>query len=157
MTSGLGTPTSSAASFYTWGTEHGAAHTLRRDAQDRGCGAPLPAGTTAPNGSYADHLGIVTAVHFDGTVNPVNGDFLGASNISAQYNTNVHLSTWASQVEGNKGEKRALVSPLLEANPGALAALSRSRPGCTDPPRSSHCVTWRSNKDARSPAVMDAR
>jgi hypothetical protein len=93
-----------------------------------------PPGTTAPNGSYADHLGIVTAVHSDGTVNPVNGDFLGASNISAQYNTNVHLSTWASQVEGNKGEKRALVSPLLEANPGALAALSPSRPGCTDPP-----------------------
>jgi hypothetical protein len=93
-----------------------------------------PPGTPAPNGSYADHLGIVTAAHSDGTVNPVNGDFLGASNISAQCNTNVHLSTWASQVEGNKGEERALVSPLLEANPGALAALSPSRPGCTDHP-----------------------
>ena len=74
-----------------------------------------PPGTEAPNGSYADHVGIVTAVHADGTVNLVNGDFLGATNISVQYNVNVRLSTWASKVEGSKGEKWAFVSPQLKA------------------------------------------
>ena len=72
-----------------------------------------PPSTKAPNGNYADHVGIVTAVHSNGTVNLVNGDFLGATNISVQYNTNVNLATWASRVEGNKGEKWAFVSPLL--------------------------------------------
>jgi hypothetical protein len=72
-----------------------------------------PPGTKAPNGSYADHVGIVTAVHANGTLNLINGDFLGSSNISVRYNTNVYLPTWASQVEGSPGEKWAFVSPRL--------------------------------------------
>jgi len=71
-----------------------------------------PPGTKAPNGSYADHVGIVTAVHSDGTVSLVNGDFLGPSNIAVRYTANAHLSAWASRVEGSQDEPWALVSPL---------------------------------------------
>ena len=113
VTSRLRILTPAAASFYAWGADHGE-HISFGGTPETGDAVILyPPGTTAPNGSYADHVGIVTAVHPDGTVNLVNGDFLGASNISVQYNTHVRLSTWASRVEGNKGEKWAFVSPLL--------------------------------------------
>jgi hypothetical protein len=113
VTSKLRTLTPSAASFYTWGADHGE-HISFGGTPKRGDAVILyPPGTKTPNGSYADHVGIVTAVHSNGTVNLVNGDFLGASNISVQYNTRVDLATWASKVEGNKGEKWAFVSPLL--------------------------------------------
>lgn len=113
VTSGLGTLSPSAASFYTWGADHGEHIRFSGTAKVGDAVILYPPGTTAPNGSYADHVGIVTAVHANGTVNLVNGDFLGPTNISVQYNTNVHLATWASEVEGNKGEKWAFVSPLL--------------------------------------------
>jgi hypothetical protein len=113
VTSALGTLTPSAASFYTWGADHGEHIRFGGTAKTGDAVILYPPGTTAPDGSYADHVGIVTAVHANGTVNLVNGDFLGATNISVQYNTNVHLRTWASQVEGNNGEKWAFVSPLL--------------------------------------------
>jgi hypothetical protein len=71
-----------------------------------------PPAAKTPNGSYADHVGIVTAVHADGTVNLVNGDFLGPSNIAVRYIAHAHLPAWASRVEGSKGEKWALVSPV---------------------------------------------
>jgi hypothetical protein len=113
VTSGLATLTPSAASFYTWGAEHGEHIPFGGTPKTGDAVILYPPDTKAPNGTYADHVGIVTAVHSNGTVNLVNGDFLGATNISVQYNTNVHLSTWASIVEGNKGEKWAFVSPLL--------------------------------------------
>lgn len=113
VTSKLRTLTPAAASFYTWGADHGEHISFGGTPKNGDAVILYPPDTKAPNGSYADHVGIVTAVHPDGTVNLVNGDFLGASNISVQYNTHVHLSTWASRVEGNKGEKWAFISPLL--------------------------------------------
>jgi len=56
-------------------------------------------------------VGIITAVHSDGTVNIVNGDFLGPANIAVRYAANAHLTAWASRVEGSKGEEWALVNP----------------------------------------------
>jgi hypothetical protein len=113
VTSGLATLTPSAASFYTWGVDHGEHIPFGGTPKTGDAVLLYPPDTKAPNGTYADHVGIVTAVHSNGTVNLVNGDFLGSVNISVQYNTNVRLSTWASIVEGNKGEKWAFVSPRL--------------------------------------------
>lgn len=113
VTSRLGTLTPSAASFYTWGTEHGEHISFGGTPRAGDAVILYPPSAKAPNGSYADHVGIVTAVHTDGTVNLVNGDFLGPANISVQYNTNIHLPAWASRVEGNTGEQWAFVSPLL--------------------------------------------
>jgi len=113
VTNRLGTLTPSAASFYTWGAEHGEHISFGGIPQAGDAVILYPPSAKAPNGSYADHVAIVTAVHADGTVNLVNGDFLGPANISVQYNTNVHLRAWASRVEGNTGEQWALVSPLL--------------------------------------------
>lgn len=113
VTSGLQVLTPSAASFYTWGADHGEHISFGGTPKAGDAVILYPPGSKAPDGTYADHVGIVTAVHPDGTVNLVNGDFLGASNISVQYNVHVRLSRWASRVEGNKGERWAFVSPLL--------------------------------------------
>jgi CHAP domain-containing protein len=91
VTSKLGTLTPSAASFYTWGAEHGEHISFGGTPQAGDAVVLYPPSAKAPNGSYADHVGIVTAVHADGTVNLVNGDFLGPANISVRYNTDVHL------------------------------------------------------------------
>jgi hypothetical protein len=56
----------------------------------------------------------VTAVNSNGTVNLVDGDFLGPSNISVQYNTDVPGPSWYSS-----GEEWAFVSPQL---PSAVTA-----------------------------------
>jgi len=111
VTGHMGTLTPAAASFYTWGTEHGEHISFGGTPKAGDAVILYPPHTKAPNGSYADHVGIVTAVHADGTVNLVNGDFLGPSNIAVSYIANAHLNWWASRVEGSSGEEWALVSP----------------------------------------------
>jgi hypothetical protein len=71
--------------------------------------------------SYGDHVGIVTAVNPGGTVNLVNGDFLGTSNITVQYATKVSLTSWAPQIWG-PGEQWVLVAPPAGVQPPAPAA-----------------------------------
>jgi hypothetical protein len=135
VTSDLSVLTPSAASFYTWGKDH--SETMTEDATN-----PQPGDAvvfypgTAPNGTYADHVGIVTAVNSDGTVNLANGDFLGSSNISVQENDNVSLKSWSAGIWGS-GEDWAFVSPQL-ATPGhAAAALNATQSAkCVDTAKS---------------------
>jgi hypothetical protein len=103
--------TPAAASFYTWGKLQG-----ERMPADSGVPAPGDAvvfypATERPGASYADHVGIVTAVNPDGTVNLVNGDFMGESNITVQASEEVSLASWAAAMWG-RGEKWVFVSPL---------------------------------------------
>lgn len=111
VTGKMGTLTPSAATFYTWGTEHGEHISFGGTPRAGDAVILYPPKTRAPNGTYADHVGIVTAVHPDGTVNLVNGDFLEPGNIKVAYIANAHLNWWASRVESSKGEEWALVSP----------------------------------------------
>ena len=130
--SGTGTLTPAAASFYTWGVQHGEHISFGGTPQVGDAIILYPNGTSAPNGSYADHVGIVTAVNSNGTVDLVNGDFLGASNISVQYAADAKLSSWASQVE-SPGEKWAFVSPRLKSPPPQPAAGVPSGPAVYNP------------------------
>jgi hypothetical protein len=116
VTSDLGTLNPAAASFYTWGVDHGERISFGGTPQVGDAVLFYPPGTSAPNGSYADHVGIVTAVNSDGSVNLVDGDFLGSTNISVQYNPNVPGPSWYAN-----GEEWAFVSPQLA---GVVSALS---------------------------------
>jgi PKD repeat protein len=111
-----------ANSFYAWGLAQG--ESLPVDGTDPKVGDAVvlypPGQITASTG--ASHVGIVTAVHANGTLNIVNGDFLGATNISVQYNTDVTIGPWAAQVEGQPGEQWVFVSPPATAQPAAPAA-----------------------------------
>jgi CHAP domain-containing protein/fucose-binding lectin len=123
VTSGLSALTAGAASFYTWGKNHG--ESLPTDPGNPQVGDAVvfyPAGS-APNGSYADHVGIITSVNSDGTVNLVNGDFAGGSDISAKSNTEVNLGPWSSSV-WSSGEQWIFVSPQLPvAGSGGVSAV----------------------------------
>ena len=112
VTKDLGTLDPGAASFYTWGKQQGEHMPVDPAAKDAKPGDAVvfyPAKTT-PNGGYADHVGIVVKVNSNGTLDLVNGDFLGGSNISVQANNNVDLGKWASEVWAS-GEEWIFVSP----------------------------------------------
>jgi hypothetical protein len=113
VTSDLVLLTPAAASFYTWGRAHG--EHMQADAVTPQVGDAVvfyPRGHR-PNGRYADHVGLVTAVNPDGSVNLVNGDFLGPQNISVEADSGIsNLATWAAGIWG-PGEQWVFVSPQL--------------------------------------------
>jgi hypothetical protein len=111
VTTDLPTLTPAASSFYAWGKQQG--ESMPTDSASPAVGDAVvfyPSNET-PGASYADHVGLVTSVNPDGTVNLVNGDFAGPSNITVQESTNVSLATWAAAIWG-RGEKWAFVSPI---------------------------------------------
>jgi hypothetical protein len=121
VTSGLSTLTAAAATFYTWGQNHGESMPLDPTNPKVGDAVVYYPSGKSPNGSYADHVGVVTAVNTDGTVNLVNGDIMGSNTISVEYATHVTVQWWANNFEG-QGEGWTFVSsqlPQSEASPGA--------------------------------------
>jgi hypothetical protein len=110
VTADMSTINAAAGSFYDWGLAQGDPLTA-----DRGTPAAGDAVVFFPPGhigspAYGDHVGIVTGVNSGGTVNLVNGDFLGKSNISVQYDSKVKLTSWAAQIWG-PGEQWVLIAP----------------------------------------------
>jgi hypothetical protein len=59
---------------------------------------------------YADHVGLVAAVHAGGRLDLVNGDFVGSANITVQANKDISLTSWAAAIWG-KGETWVRVGP----------------------------------------------
>jgi hypothetical protein len=106
----LGMLTPSAYTFASWGVaQH---ENLSFDGGNPVPGDAVvfyPAGTTSFD-SYADHVGIVASVNSNGTVNLINGDFMGSSNISVQANDNESIASWAAAIWGS-GEEWVYVSP----------------------------------------------
>ncbi|HWG15248.1 MAG TPA: PKD domain-containing protein [Streptosporangiaceae bacterium] len=116
VTADMGTLNAAASSFYGWGQEQG--ETLAP-----GQGKPQVGDSIAFFGpgpvsaaAYADHVGVVTSVNADGTINMVNGDFLGSSQISVEYNTNLDLGTWPAS-EWGAGEQWVIITPPANAQP----------------------------------------
>jgi CHAP domain len=115
VTADTGVLNAAAASFYQWALDQG-----QHPAFDSGTPAVgdaivfYPASDTAPNASYADHVGLVVGVNSNGTINMDNGDFAGSSNITVQANDNENPTTFAGAVWG-AGEHWILVSPGASA------------------------------------------
>ena len=131
VTANLGTLKPGASSFYTWGAQRG--DQLLPDANNPAVGDAVvfypPGSLTASGLSYADHVAIVVGVNADGTVNLVNGDFGGSSNISVQLFNDVSMASWASFM-WNTDEQWVYVSPgpglaggngVPSARPAAIA------------------------------------
>jgi len=110
VTADVNTLNAGADSFYAWGLQQG--ENMPVDSTSPAVGDAVvfyePGAITAT--TYADHVGIVTAVHPDGTIDMANGDFAGGPDISVQYNTDIDLATWAGQVWGT-GEQWVFVTP----------------------------------------------
>jgi PKD repeat protein len=131
VTAGVNTLNAGSVSFYDWGLDQG--ETMPVDGGTPAAGDAIvffPPGTITPD-SYADHVGIVTAVHADGSIDMVNGDFLGAANISAQYDTGISLPDWSAAVWG-AGEQWVIVSPPSAAQqPAPAVSAAGPRAGVT--------------------------
>jgi hypothetical protein len=110
VTADLRTLDPAAASFYTWGAQQGESMPTDGTSPKAGDAVVFYPASDGPNGSYADHVGIVVGVNSDGTVNLVNGDFRGSSNISVQADNDVSLASWAGSTWGS-GEQWVFVSP----------------------------------------------
>jgi len=131
VTSDLGVLNPAAASFFTWGKDHH--ESMPKDPKNPEVGdAVVFYPGTKPNGGFADHVGIITAVNSNGTVDLANGDFLGPGNISVQGNNNVSLRPWSAQVFG-AGETWTFVSPELRtATRDAAEVVGAASRKCVD-------------------------
>ena len=122
VTVDMNTVNAGADSFYAWGQQQG--QTMPADPTTLAVGDAImfyPAGQ-ANAGQYADHVGIVTAVNSDGTVNMVNGDFGGTGDpIGVEYDTDITLASWASAVWA-PGEQWAVAAPPASAQQPAPSA-----------------------------------
>jgi hypothetical protein len=112
VTENLNTINAGAVSFYGWGRDAG--QHMPTNPTDPKVGDAVvffPRGAISANTS-ADHVGIVTSVNSDGTINMVNGDFLNprTNQVSVEYSTNLDLATWAPALWG-EGEQWVFVSP----------------------------------------------
>jgi hypothetical protein len=103
--------TPAAASFYTWGKAQGERMHWRVKWAAPGDAVVFYPRGERRGGPYADHVGLITGVNPDGTVNLVNGDFAGSGNISVQATSGIRLRRWAASIWG-PGERWAFVSPL---------------------------------------------
>jgi len=121
VTAGLNDLNAGANSFYAWALAQG-----ESPAADSGTPAAgdavvfYPSGTIGA-GSYADHVGLITSVNSDGTVDMVNGDFLGSNGITVEYNTELNLASWAAST-WSAGEQWVLITPPAAGQPAAPSA-----------------------------------
>ncbi len=111
VTADLGTLSPQSASFYQWALDQGQHPAFDSGTPKVGDAVVFyPADDTGPNSTYADHVGLITEVNPDGTLNLANGDFAGGSNITVQGNDDVSLGPWSSSIWGS-GEHWIFVSP----------------------------------------------
>lgn len=112
VTKDLGMLTPAAKTFYAWGKRQG--DVLTPDGSNAAVGDAVviyPDGDLKPSGlTFADHVGIVVAVNANGTVNLVNGDFLGPRNIAVQKDDNVSMAGWTAGIWG-ANEQWMYISP----------------------------------------------
>ncbi|WP_034265042.1 CHAP domain-containing protein [Actinospica robiniae] len=84
---GTGNLDAGAVSFYNYGVDHGTLHTdpsYRPRVGDAVVyDVVVPSGKT--HGTFADHVGLVTALNSDGSIETVNGDFGGVSGNGEAY------------------------------------------------------------------------
>jgi CHAP domain len=111
VTADLSTLSPQSASFYQWALDQGQHPSFDSGTPQVGDAILFyPAADKAPNSTFANHVGIVTGVNSNGTLNLVNGDFAGSTNITAQQNNNVSPASFGASIWGS-GEHWIYVSP----------------------------------------------
>jgi hypothetical protein len=120
ITDDIDTINAGAVSFYTWATQHGQSPEPDTGRPQVGDSVLFFSKSSFPG--FADHVGIVTAVHSDGSIDMVNGDFSGGPDVSVQYDQDItNLAAFAQASEDNSTEEWVLVSPPSTAQAPAPA------------------------------------
>ena len=118
VTADLDTLDAAAGSFYAWGLAQG-----ENPMADSGTAEPGDAVVFYPSGTItsstsADHVGLISSVNSNGSLDMVNGDFLGSTGITVEYDQNLNLTTFATSTWGT-GEQWVLVAPPTAAQQAA--------------------------------------
>ncbi len=114
VTANMNTLNAGAVSFYNWAVQDGQTPQIDTGTPQAGDSVVFFGPGNFPG--FADHVGIITSVSSDGTIDMVNGDFSGGPDIQAQYDTGItSLSAFGATVEGNPGEQWVLVTPPTTA------------------------------------------
>jgi PKD domain/CHAP domain len=123
ITADMNTINAGAVSYYDWATSQGQSPQLDTGTPQVGDSILFFSPGNFPY--FADHVGIVTSVSSDGTIDMVNGDFAANPDIHVEYDTGItSLSTFAADVEG-PGEQWAIVAPPTTAQqPRPLGLIS---------------------------------
>jgi hypothetical protein len=136
VTADMNTLNAGSVSFYDWAKKQG--ETLTADAGTLAVGDSVVFSAPSLVGVYADHVGIVTSVNPDGTINMVNGDFLGSSTIHVEYDTDISLTSWAAANWGSGEEWFIVTPPAAAQQPAPAAAMSAPRTAVTGADSSFH-------------------
>ena len=118
VTDDLNVLNAGANSFYAWAVATGESPAADSGTPRAGDAVVFYPSGAIGSGSYADHVGLITSVNPDGTVDMVNGDFLGANGITVEYGTGLNLTGWAAST-WNPGEQWVLVVPPSAAGSAA--------------------------------------
>jgi hypothetical protein len=126
VTADMNTLNAGAVSFYDWAVDQGQSPQLDTGTPQAGDSILFFGPGSFPG--FADHVGIVTSVSSDGTIDMVNGDFAATPDVHAEYDTGItSLSSFAASVEG-PGEEWAIVTPPATAQqPAPTGHLSGPR------------------------------
>jgi hypothetical protein len=128
VTVGMNTLNAGSVSFYDWAQQQG--EPLAADTGTPAVGDSIVFFEPGLVGIYADHVGIVTSVNPDGTINMVNGDFLGTTNVHVEYDTEISLTSWATM--WGPGEEWFIVTPpTAPQQPVPTATMSGPRTAVT--------------------------
>jgi hypothetical protein len=114
ITADMNTINAGAVSFYDWATSQG--QTPQPDTGTPQVGDSIVFFNPSYYPDFADHVGIVTSVSSNGTIDMVNGDFAANPDVHVEYDTDItSLSTFAATVEGTPGEEWVIVAPPTTA------------------------------------------
>jgi len=128
VTADMNTLNAGSVSFYDWAQQQG--ETLAADTGTPAVGDSIVFFEPSLVGIYADHVGIVTSVNPDGTIDMVNGDFLGRTNVHVEYDTDISLTSWATM--WGPGEEWFIVTPpAAPQQPVPTATMSGPRTAVT--------------------------
>jgi PKD repeat protein len=113
ITADMNTLNAGAVSFYDWAVAQGQSPQLDSGTPQAGDSVVFFSPGNFPD--FADHVGIITSVSSDGTIDMVNGDFAATPDVHVEYDTGItSLSSFGAQVEG-PGEQWILVTPPTAA------------------------------------------
>lgn len=109
VTQDMNTLNAAASSFYQWALDDGQQPRAGTGTAQVGDAVVFFGAGAISASRYADHVGIVSAVNPDGTIDMVNGDFSSSTNIKVEHDTGISLPAFAAT--WSAGEQWVLVAP----------------------------------------------
>ena len=144
--------TAAAGSFYVYGTNHGTLHTSHSYTPHVGDAIVF----NYAGGGYADHVGLVSAVHSDGSIQTANGDFGGRSGSQAYFaETSTVESVRIAASQRSVGSRPSSIGMTISAyvTPHGIVPSNRPPRGYLDGVACDGIHGWAQDPDAATASI----